>query len=140
MIAILCVIIAGKGVIHMAQATISIRTDAVLKRDFEQLCQDIGMNMTTALNVIMKQSVREKRIPVTLSAGPVSKHIVTEEDLRRGAEEIASGLGFEVTPEELDALAHEPEDGPTFQALKRRHAELEVKLREWRAEKGCVNE
>jgi len=54
----------------MEQATISIRTDAVLKRDFERLCQDIGMNMTTAFNVIMKQSVREKRIPVTLKADP----------------------------------------------------------------------
>lgn len=47
----------------MAQATLSIRVDSQLKKDFDYFCQDMGMNMTTALSVFMKQAVRENRIP-----------------------------------------------------------------------------
>lgn len=54
----------------MAQATINIRTDAELKQSFERLCQDVGMNLTTAFNIFMKQSVRENKISVALNGDP----------------------------------------------------------------------
>lgn len=124
----------------MAQATISIRMDEELKKKMERLCDDLGMNLTTAFTIFAKKATREQRIPFEVSAGPGYKNIVTEEDLRRGAEEIAAGLGLEVTMEELEALEHEPPDGPTFRELERRRAELQVKLREWRAAKGYADE
>ena len=47
----------------MAQININIRTDEKLKKQFESLCNDFGLTMSTAMNVFMKTVVREKRIP-----------------------------------------------------------------------------
>ena len=45
----------------MAQATFSVRMDAILKREFEELCNEFGMNMSTAINVFARAVVREKK-------------------------------------------------------------------------------
>ncbi|MCD8002673.1 MAG: type II toxin-antitoxin system RelB/DinJ family antitoxin [Clostridia bacterium] len=47
----------------MALATFSVRMDENLKRQFDALCSDFGMNATTAFNVFARAVVREKRIP-----------------------------------------------------------------------------
>lgn len=73
----------------MAQATISIRADADLKRSFERLCHDVGMNMSTAFNVFMRQSVRKNRLPLSLEGD----YVVTEEELLRRAADMDAGLG-----------------------------------------------
>ena len=52
----------------MAQTTICIRVDADLKKDFEKLCDSIGMSMSTAVNIFIKKSVGEQRIPFEISA------------------------------------------------------------------------
>ena len=52
----------------MAQAAFSVRMDEVLKNQFEALCSDFGMSMTTAINVFAKAVVRERRIPFEISA------------------------------------------------------------------------
>lgn len=44
-------------------ANINIKTDAELKKQAEDLFSDLGMNMTTALNIFLRQAVRENRIP-----------------------------------------------------------------------------
>lgn len=121
----------------MAQASINIRTDADLKQDFERLCRDIGMNVSTAFNVIMKQSVRENRLPVTLEGDPTRGGIITREDLLAAAEELDAGLGLHMTAEEFEAFSKEAPGGPVHREMEKRHAELEVKLRKWRGEKGA---
>ena len=40
----------------MAQASVSIRMDADLKRQFDEFCSEIGMTMTTAFCVFAKRS------------------------------------------------------------------------------------
>jgi len=50
----------------MAQATFSVRMDEGLKREFDRLCMDFGMNATTAFNVFARAVVREKRIPFAI--------------------------------------------------------------------------
>ena len=52
----------------MAQATFSIRMDEALKKQFDSLCSDFGMNATTAFNIFAKAVVRERRIPFKISA------------------------------------------------------------------------
>ena len=47
----------------MSQATFSVRMDDSLKSQFETLCNDFGMNMSTAINVFARTVVRERRIP-----------------------------------------------------------------------------
>jgi DNA-damage-inducible protein J len=49
-------------------AQLSIRMDDALKRQAEELFKALGMNLSTAINVFVQQSVREKRIPFVLSA------------------------------------------------------------------------
>lgn len=51
----------------MATTNISMRIDADLKKQAEDLFNDLGMNMTTAFTVFAKQAVREQRIPFSIS-------------------------------------------------------------------------
>ena len=48
-------------------ANISIRMDDELKRKAEELFNDLGMNLTTAFTVFVKQSLREQAIPFEIS-------------------------------------------------------------------------
>jgi DNA-damage-inducible protein J len=52
----------------MAQATFSVRMDETLKKQFDILCQDFGMNATTAINVFARAVVRQRRIPFEISS------------------------------------------------------------------------
>lgn len=61
----------------MAQATFSVRMDEDLKKDFDVLCSDFGMNTTTAFNIFARAVVRERRIPFEIKSSP--KENVTRE-------------------------------------------------------------
>lgn len=52
----------------MSQVAFSVRMDSDLKEKFEKLCDDLGMNMTTAFNIFARTVVREQRIPFEVSA------------------------------------------------------------------------
>ena len=52
----------------MAQTMISIRIDENLKREMDDICQELGLNMTTAFIIFAKQMVRERKIPFEVSA------------------------------------------------------------------------
>jgi len=54
----------------MAQTTFSIRMDENLKRQFDALCSEFGMNVTTAFTIFAKTVVRERQIPFNISAEP----------------------------------------------------------------------
>lgn len=51
-------------------AQISLRVDEDVKRGAEQVLNDIGLSMSTAINVFLKKVAREKRIPFELSVDP----------------------------------------------------------------------
>ena len=44
-------------------SNVSFRIDSDLKNQAEVLFQNLGLNMTTAFNIFLRQSVREGRIP-----------------------------------------------------------------------------
>lgn len=48
-------------------ANMNLRMDDNVKKQAEELFSDLGMNMTTAINIFLKQSVRENRIPFEIS-------------------------------------------------------------------------
>lgn len=50
----------------MAQVNISIRADEELKNDFNKLCEDLGLTMTTAFTSFMKMALQENAIPFKL--------------------------------------------------------------------------
>ena len=86
----------------MPQTSINIRTDDALKKQFDELCQKLGLNLSTAINIIMKSAVREQRIPASLSLNssvikPRSLSDYTEEELHASFEQsmadYKAGLG-----------------------------------------------
>lgn len=52
----------------LASVNVNIRMDAGLKKEFEEFCSDVGMNMTTAFTIFARRTVRENRIPFAVSA------------------------------------------------------------------------
>ena len=50
-----------------ASANISIRMDTELKAAAEELFADLGMNISTAFNIFVRQALREGRIPFMIS-------------------------------------------------------------------------
>ena len=50
--------------------TVSVRMDENLKRDFDEICNELGLSMTTAITMLAKKMTREKRIPLEVSMDP----------------------------------------------------------------------
>lgn len=51
----------------MSTVNMSIRTDAALKKQAEAMLSDMGLNMTTAINLYLRQVVRQGRIPFEIA-------------------------------------------------------------------------
>ena len=67
---------------------LSIRMDRELKEQAENLFSELGMNMTTALNIFVRQSVRQGKIPFEISLNRPNPETLTAlreiEDMRAG--------------------------------------------------------
>ena len=57
-------------VMKMPQTLINFRMDTDLKCSMEEVCRDLGMNMTTAFTIFAKKMSRERRIPFDVSVDP----------------------------------------------------------------------
>lgn len=51
----------------MATVNMSIRMDTELKKQAEGMLSDMGLNMTTAMNMFLRQVVRQGRIPFEIA-------------------------------------------------------------------------
>lgn len=51
-------------------AQISLRVNDDVKRNAEQVCSDIGLSLSAAINIFLKKLGRERQIPFDLSADP----------------------------------------------------------------------
>ena len=69
----------------MAQKTLSVRMDDSLKSDFDKVCNELGLSMTTAITMLAKKMTREKRLPFEVSVDP----FYSEENLARLRRSIA---------------------------------------------------
>ena len=66
-----------------AMATINIRTTAETKKAAEELFEDFGLSMTSAINVFLKQVIRERRIPFEITEiVPNAETIQAMEDVK----------------------------------------------------------
>ena len=54
----------------MSQATISVRMDDTLKHEFDRVCNDLGLSMSTAVTILAKKMIRENRLPFDVSIDP----------------------------------------------------------------------
>lgn len=58
-----------------------------LKKDMEQLCKDLGLNMTTAFTIFAKKMCRERRIPFDVS---IDDPFYSEENTKRILDAVTS--------------------------------------------------
>ena len=85
----------------MSQTTMTIRIDDSLKRDFDKVCDDLGMPMSTAINIFAKKVVREKRIPFEVSVDPFYSE-TNIKALKKSIEQIKSGKTVEMSFDDLE--------------------------------------
>lgn len=76
--------------IDVAQSLVNFRMDEELKKNMEQICQELGMNMTIAFTIFAKKMTREKRIPFDVSVDPFYSD-TNMKYLQRVISEIESG-------------------------------------------------
>ena len=50
----------------MATTNLNIRTDKTIKNQAEQIFNELGLNMTTAVNIFLRATIREHGIPFEL--------------------------------------------------------------------------
>ena len=55
---------------------ISIRMDADLKAEADALFSELGMNLSTAFNIFVRQTLREGKIPFDISLNHPNKEII----------------------------------------------------------------
>ena len=82
----------------MAQTTVSVRMDDALKQDFDAVCNELGLSMTTAITMLAKKMTREKRIPFDVSVDP----FYSEENMARLRKSIAQMEATGGTVHEVD--------------------------------------
>lgn len=54
----------------------SINLDPVLKKEYQALFKDLGMDLTTAVTIFLRQSVREQTIPFAIKRGVTNDETV----------------------------------------------------------------
>jgi len=90
----------------MSTVLLNVRLDADLKKQAEELFSDFGMTMTTAVNVFLRQAVREQALPFTVSR-------------ERPNAELRAAM------EEGERIAHDP-NAPTYHSMDELKASLEA--------------
>lgn len=50
----------------MSMVNLNIRIDNDVKKQFDEICENIGLSMSSAFNVFAKAVIRERRIPFEL--------------------------------------------------------------------------
>ena len=85
----------------MPQAMVTVRMDPELKRNMEQVCQELGLSMSTAFTIFAKKMAREHRIPFEVSADPFYSP-ANLAHLRRGVAALNAGHGTEHELIEVD--------------------------------------
>ena len=64
-------------------ANVSIRLDGNLKKQAEDLFGDLGINMTTAMTMFLRQAVREQGIPFEICRVPNAETIAAMREAER---------------------------------------------------------
>lgn len=54
----------------MTTTLVNVRMDKTTKKEMSELCDQLGMSMSTAFNMFAKAMVRERRIPFEITADP----------------------------------------------------------------------
>lgn len=84
-------------------ANVNIKTDKELKVRAEALFEELGMNMTTAINVFLKQAVYENRIPFSIYRNEVPNK-ETQEAMKEAEDESKLSPAYSNMKDLIEAL------------------------------------
>ncbi len=89
----------------MTQSVINVRMDDHLKNDFDTLCDELGITMSTAITIFVKKAVREQRIPFDMALDPFySKSNM--DALAKSIAQLEAGQTVTKTMQELEEMAN----------------------------------
>ena len=89
----------------MATTKITMRMDEDLKLQAEELFADLGLNMTSAFTIFIKQAIREQRIPFTISREmPNEETLEAMEEVRRMKRDPSLGKSYDDVDEMMRDL------------------------------------
>lgn len=89
----------------MAQTLVNVRMDEELKREFDRVCNELGMNMTTAIMIFARKVTRERRIPFDVSIDPFYSDS-NMKALQTSKDQLARGQVVVKSLEELEDMAN----------------------------------
>ncbi len=90
----------------MAQTLVNFRIDEKTKKEMEEVCEELGITMTTALNIFIKKMTREKRIPFDVSVDPFySENNIKA--IKESIKQLKEGKVVVKTIEELEEMENE---------------------------------
>lgn len=88
----------------MAQTNVNIRMDETLKQQFDRLCNELGLNMSTAFNIFAKTMVRQQKVPFEISLDiPNSETMSVIDDVNHGRNLSKTFHSVEELMEDLNA-------------------------------------
>ena len=87
----------------MAQALINFRIDENSKKQMEEICNELGITMSTAFNIFVKKVIREKRIPFDVSIDPFYSES-NMKALTESIKQLKEGKVITKSLEELEAM------------------------------------
>lgn len=93
---------ADLNAITMAQVSMTVRMDSLLKQRFDALCAEFGMSANTAMNIFAKAVVQRGKIPFEIRSdreAALAESYEAFKAMRRWAE---SGGTPDLTMEEID--------------------------------------
>lgn len=59
----------------MATVNTSIKIDEEIKKEAQKLFKDLGLSLSTAINIFLKQAIREKGIPFYINSLPENSEL-----------------------------------------------------------------
>ena len=91
----------------MAGINVTVSIDEEIKRDFDNLCEDVGINMTVALNMLIKSTLRTRELPFSIADIEIESQNQARKELQEAfrAAQIQSVINGtdKTTMEEIDA-------------------------------------
>ena len=77
----------------MGTTNVNIRMDEKLKKQAEELFADLGMNMTTAINIFVRQSVNYGGIPFEIVKRDGFYNSYNQQVLKKSINQLEAGKG-----------------------------------------------
>ena len=88
--------------------TVSLRFDDDMKKELDEMCSEMGMNLTTFFMIYAKKALRVRKIPFEISAPAdpfYSESNLTQ--IRKADDQVRSGKVVVRSIDELEAMADE---------------------------------